>query len=222
MHTKPAHVSHCRLSFAFARAREYLRQRNQSSLSRPRHPRHASRSNTQTHTTGTNHQGTPDECSLRFINTHTFRQSTLKRNHHHHRSHRSLSAHLLSSHAASHAPGNQLSEAAPRVVVFTFCAARARGATVVAKTRACANIGSSIGRVREWRLSRAYCSPSNAHRARPSLARRPSNPAIESRGIRCSAMWMTSGATCVFERCHRLCIHVLYFLCHTMRIEPVL
>ena len=170
MHTKPAHVSHCRLSFAFARAREYLRQRNQSSLSRPHHPRHASRSNTQTHTTGTNHQGTPDECSLRFINTHTFRQSTLKRNHHHRSHHRSLSAQLLSSHAASHAPGNQLSEAAPRVVVFTFCAARARGATVVAKTRACANIGSSSGRVREWRpraRTVAHRTPiARAHRSR--------------------------------------------------------
>ena len=97
-----AHKNRTRQSLlSLSRSRARISPPAQSSLSRPRHPRHASRFiNTQTHTTGTNHQGTPDECSLRFINTtHTpLRQSTLKHprdrhhHHHHHHHHRALSS----------------------------------------------------------------------------------------------------------------------------------
>jgi len=98
-------------------------------------------------------------------------------------------------------------------VVFTFRAARARGATVVAKTRACANIGRRLGVCENGVRARTV-----AHRTPIARAlereRRPSNPAIESRGIRSPRDVDDVGATYVFERCHRLCV------CYTFYVTP--
>ena len=62
--------------------------------------------------------------------------------------------------------------------------------------------------------SRAYCSPSNAHRTRTRTRAPSSNPAIESRGIRSDVDGV--GAIYVFERCNRVYIYicVILFMSH--------
>jgi hypothetical protein len=151
MHTKTAHVSHYCLSRV--RAREYLRQRNRPSRAR------ATRA---THRALSTHKHIPRGRTIKVRRTSA--PCALSTQHtplcvSQHSNTRAIVIIIniiiiiiiaLFPHVAHDAPGNQLSDAAPRVVVFTLGAARARGATVVAKTRACAN----MMRVREWRRRR--------------------------------------------------------------------